>query len=115
MRLVVLVGVLFLTACGSAAPPATPAPSSPPAATASASGGPVNPSEKLMTLRGTVSPGVEAGCTILTAGDKVYELQGPVVAGLRPGAVVVHGYAIEGMMTICQQGTPFRVLEVQNG
>jgi hypothetical protein len=73
----------------------------------------VDPSEKLVTLRGTVSSGVEAGCTILTAGDTVYELQGPAVANLRSGTVVVHGYTVEGMMTTCQQGTPFRVLEVR--
>ena len=72
----------------------------------------MDPSDNLVTLRGTVSPGVEAGCTILTAGDRVYELQGPAVANLRHGAVAVHGYTVEGLMTICQQGTPFRVLEV---
>jgi hypothetical protein len=74
----------------------------------------MDPSAKIVTLHGSVSPGVEAGCTILTAGDKVYELQGPAVATLRTGAVVVRGYEVEGLMTICQQGTPFRVLEIRS-
>jgi hypothetical protein len=63
-------------------------------------------------LRGTVGPGVEAGCTILTAGDKVYELQGTVARSLRPGTVTVKGYVLHGVLTFCQQGTPFHVVEV---
>jgi hypothetical protein len=114
MRLVLLLSLLFLVACGSTEPPGTPATTPPPATTAPAPGGPVDPSEKLVTLRGTMSAGVETGCTILTADDRVYELQGSVVASLRPGPVVVHGYTLEGMMTTCQQGTPFRVVEGQN-
>jgi hypothetical protein len=111
---VLLVSVLGLTACartddpaGSPGPasPSTPPSSSAPAPTGSAG-------EKLMTLTGTVGEGVEAGCTILTAGDQVYELQGANIRSLK-GTVTVTGHVLHNVMTICQQGTPFRVVEVK--
>jgi hypothetical protein len=107
-----LVSVLVLTACASTDGPAgTPGPASP-----SSSPPPPSPTlpagAKLMTLTGEVGAGIEAGCTILTAGDKVYELQGTAVKSLR-GTVTVTGHVLHNVMTICQQGTPFRVTEVE--
>jgi len=59
-----------------------------------------------MTLTGTVSPGVEAGCLLL---DNYLLLGGPRDV-IRPGArVTVTGRVRPGMMTICMQGTPFVV------
>jgi len=40
------------------------------------------------TLRGTVSPGVEAGCLLLTTDRGVFQLLGPALAQLRPGMTV---------------------------
>jgi hypothetical protein len=107
-----LVSVLVLTACagtdGAAGSPGSASPSPSPSSSA-----PVpDPTEKLMTLTGTVGEGVEAGCTILTSGDQVYELQGSGVGSLR-GTVTVTGHVLHNVMTICQQGTPFRVVEVK--
>jgi hypothetical protein len=104
--------VLMLTACASTDGPAgspgsaTPS-SSPPVPSPTSSG-----SEKLMTLTGEVGEGVEAGCTILTSGDQVYELQGSGVKSLS-GTVTVTGHVLHNVMSICQQGTPFRVVEVK--
>jgi hypothetical protein len=106
-----LVGLLMLTACAStdgragSPGPATPS-SSPPSPVPTGSG-----EEEPMTLTGEVGPGVETGCTILTSGDQVYELQGTGVSSLS-GTVTVKGHVLHGVLTICQQGTPFRVVEV---
>jgi hypothetical protein len=110
-----LVGVLVLSACaatdGSAGTPAVPS-STPPAGSPPAPTPTVPAGGKLMTLTGEVSAGVEAGCTILTAGDRVYELQGGAVRELS-GTVTVTGHVLHNVMTICQQGTPFRVVDVK--
>jgi hypothetical protein len=114
-RLVVLLalGVLLLAACGpgdraagdadpSGTPSvATPSPTSPAPAT-----GPE------LTLTGTVTEGVEAGCTIMTSGDMVYELQGDEVQSLHGRTATVRGHVLEGMLTFCQQGTPFQVTAI---
>ena len=58
------------------------------------------------TLTGTVSSGVEPGCLLLDG----YLLLGGPRDVLKPGArVTVTGQAEPGMMTTCQQGTPFVV------
>jgi hypothetical protein len=108
-----LAGVLVLTSCaGTDGTPGSPSPSPSPSSSAPVPG-PTGPDdEKLMTLTGTVGEGVEAGCTILTSGDQVYELQGSGVGSLR-GTVTVTGHVLDNVMTICQQGTPFRVVEVK--
>lgn len=63
-------------------------------------------------LRGTVESGVEAGCLILTTGGKTYNLLGGDRSVVKAGAkVVVRGTEEPDTMTICQQGTPFRVTE----
>ena len=62
-----------------------------------------------VTLSGTVEPGVEAGCHLLTAGGSTYQLiwdRGEIVDG-QP--VEVMGAVREGLMTTCQQGIPFVV------
>ncbi|WP_439659182.1 hypothetical protein ACSHWB_43515 [Lentzea sp. HUAS TT2] len=68
------------------------------------------------TVRGTVSGGVEAGCTILTAPGEQYLLLGADPAIAVAGAVVeVTGKADPGAMTTCQQGTPFHVSSTKRG
>ena len=67
-----------------------------------------------MELRGTVESGVEAGCLILQAGDKTYNLIGGDREVVKPGAkVVVRGSEKPDMVTTCQQGVPFQVVEAR--
>jgi hypothetical protein len=106
---VLVLGVTALAACASGDNPGGPSPSTSPIPTSA----PTSPARKVITLQGTVGAGVESGCTILTAGDTVYELQGTVARSLRPGTVTVTGYVLHGVLTFCQQGTPFHVVEVQ--
>lgn len=74
----------------------------------------LDPSVK--TVRGTVSAGVESGCTILTAPGEQYLLLGADPAIAVAGAVVeVSGKADPGAMTTCQQGTPFHVSSTKRG
>lgn len=63
-----------------------------------------------MTVRGTVSAGVEAGCLILDTGTTQYLLLGadPTIA-VAGAQIEVTGRAEPGGMTTCQQGTPFHV------
>jgi hypothetical protein len=116
--IVLAIGVLVLAGCasgGTGDEPATPSTSTPsastppPAATPSVSS---SASREMTTLSGTLTEGVEAGCTLLTAGGKVYQLVGADVRRLRPGPVTVRGYVAEGLLSYCQQGTPFRVVAV---
>lgn len=68
------------------------------------------------TVRGTVSGGVEAGCTLLTAPGEQYLLLGADPAIAVAGAEVeVTGKADPGAMTTCQQGTPFHVTSTKRG
>jgi hypothetical protein len=68
------------------------------------------------TVRGTVSAGVESGCTLLNTGGEQYLLLGADPAIAVAGAVVeVSGRADPGGMTTCQQGTPFHVIRTQRG
>ncbi|KXK61793.1 hypothetical protein AWW66_11805 [Micromonospora rosaria] len=58
------------------------------------------------TLTGTVTAGVEPGCLLLDG----YLLLGGAKDVVKAGArVTVTGKVEEGMMTTCQQGTPFVV------
>ena len=71
---------------------------------------------RLTTLRGTVSPGVERGCLLLTTDRGVFQLLGPARAHLRPGMTVeVDGAPDDQLLTTCQQGTPFLVTTVRAG
>jgi hypothetical protein len=68
-----------------------------------------------MTVRGHIQAGVEAGCMILNAdGGAVYLLLGGdrqvINAG---GRVEVVGEPQPGLMTTCQQGIPFQVVQVR--
>lgn len=65
-----------------------------------------------LTLSGTVEAGVEYGCLILNAGGSTYNLLGGDPAVVKVGARVnVRGRPDPGIITTCQQGTPFQVLE----
>jgi hypothetical protein len=70
----------------------------------------------VLTLRGTVSTGVEAGCLMLTANGAAYQLVGGDRAALRPGRTVeVVGEVQPELATTCQQGTPLLVRQVKIG
>lgn len=65
-----------------------------------------------LTVSGTVSDGVEAGCLVLTTDDGIYTLIGRT-RDLTPGRqVTLRGVPAPDVLTTCQQGTVFRVLEV---
>jgi hypothetical protein len=128
----VAAGVLLAAACGSpdtgggAASPSTPAGSSTsssptPGATSSTPFNPESPTlpssgrGRLMTVTGTVSAGVEAGCLLLTpdgASTQQALLLIGAVAGIKPGQrVTVRGAPLDHAVTTCQQGQPFQVSE----
>lgn len=83
-------------------PPAGPAP-------------PVTAGE--ITISGQVVEGVEAGCLLLQSGAEMYLLILPRNmdrSALRTGrAATVRGRVELGMLTTCQQGTPFVVMEIR--
>ncbi|MEU4695006.1 hypothetical protein [Actinoplanes sp. NPDC023714] len=67
------------------------------------------------TLTGTVTAGVEPGCLLLDGHLLIFNdaaQKGSVKAG---DQVTVTGKADEGLMTTCQQGTPFKVSSVAGG
>ena len=65
-----------------------------------------------LTVSGTVSDGVEAGCLVLTTDDGIYTLIGRT-RDLTPGRqVTLRGVPAPDVLTTCQQGTVLRVLEV---
>ena len=121
---VVLAGAL-LTACGDQQDPRDDAGSS---ASPTSTGDPTtmpstNPSQEptgdrtllpsgkpgaRLQLTGTVSPGVESGCHLLTSGGTTYLLMwnGKIVDGQR---VEVVGAVRADAMGTCQQGVPFQV------
>lgn len=73
-------------------------------------------SSSSMTITGTVESGVEAGCLILEHEGTVYGIFGEydksvVYAGAE---VTLSGYTDSGMMSFCQQGTPFVVEEAES-
>jgi hypothetical protein len=68
------------------------------------------------TLVGEIQDGVEPNCTLLRAGDKLWLLVGGDRTKLKNSVgtkVSVRGAPAPGMMTTCQQGTPFKVTDVQ--
>jgi hypothetical protein len=71
------------------------------------------------TLSGQVIEGVEPGCLLLRAAEGDFLLVVPAGQDrsiVRAGArIVVRGRAEPGMVTTCQQGTPFLVSEVRPG
>ena len=104
----------------SSPPPAGPAPASaPPASPPASSPAPppsalpedlvVPPAGRETVLTGTVEAGVEPGCLLLQASGVVHQLVG-AVQGLAPGQrATVRGRPDPGLLTTCQQGTPFVV------
>jgi hypothetical protein len=86
-------------------PPATPHPPMP---------RPSPPVGAEQTITGEVVPGVEAGCILLrTERDEFLLVSGDedLAIGQR---VTIRGYLDPDLPTICQQGTPFVVLEVES-
>jgi hypothetical protein len=125
-----LAGLALLTACGSADAPGagTGGSTTPPrATTTSPSTSPsTSPLEDLplpsgstagrgvlLTVQGTVTEGVEAGCLLFTteppAADGPWVLVGNT-EDLEPGmTVTLRGSRRDDVMTTCQQGLPFQV------
>ena len=67
-----------------------------------------------ITITGTPTEGVENGCIVMQSGATLYLLLGGDRSVLMSGRpVVVRGTPDPGLMTTCQQGTPFRVTEVK--
>jgi hypothetical protein len=91
--------------------PETSAPQPPPGLTKS----PVQPTQTgEMTLTGTVEEGVELNCLIMRAQGKVYQLMGGDRNVVKAGATVwVRGRVDKGVVSYCQQGEPFQVLEAR--
>jgi hypothetical protein len=71
--------------------------------------GATKPPAGVQTLTGTITAGVEPNCLLLD--DHLLIISdSQLQAAAKPGATVtVTGRADEGMMTTCQQGTPFLV------
>ena len=119
----VLLCLVLASCAGGQVPPQAPASSSPASDTSTPSiPAPLPPSsapltttpsralEPGVTVRGTVSSGVETGCLILDTGTAQYLLLGADPAIAVAGAEIeVTGRAEPGAMTTCQQGTPFQV------
>jgi hypothetical protein len=70
-----------------------------------------------LTISGQVVEGVEAGCLLLDTGTAQYLLVLPGHldrSAVRAGArLVVRGRVERGLVSYCQQGTPFLVNEVR--
>lgn len=69
-----------------------------------------------MTISGTIEAGVESGCLVLEYEGTVYGIFGDfdssvVYAG---ATVTLQGKVDDGMMSTCQQGTPFVVEDAQS-
>lgn len=104
------------SASPSGTAPSSPSPSAAPAAPSvpPSKGKPDSPG--ILSVTGTVEAGVEAGCLLLRPkGDgPVYLLIGGDRTVLTAGSeVTVRGYAKPGLMSTCQQGTPFEVVEAK--
>lgn len=69
-----------------------------------------------MTITGEVVEGVEAGCFLLKTPDTLYLLVGGDRTALQAGKrLTVVGTPQPGLMSTCQQGTPFKVTSVRSG
>jgi hypothetical protein len=94
---------------GSSVPPASSAPATASEAPTEESATVKPPAGGTQTLTGTIAAGVEPNCLLL---DKhLLIINDPAQrAEAQPGAsVTVTGRVEQGMMTTCQQGTPFIV------
>jgi hypothetical protein len=122
--LALLVGALFLAGCGASGGGSDAPLSSEPSETASApgsepTGGPTVSGKPVpggagITITGTPTEGVENGCVVMQSGDTLYLLLGGDQTLLTSGRpVAVTGQPNPGLMTTCQQGTPFQVTAVR--
>lgn len=69
-----------------------------------------------MSISGEVVEGVEAGCLLLKTPGTLYLLVGGDRAALQVGKrITVVGTPQPGLMSTCQQGTPFQVVSVRSG
>ncbi|MEV6690122.1 hypothetical protein AB0M35_01410 [Micromonospora sp. NPDC051196] len=93
---------------GAVPPPSDPVdPSALPSRPGKRPGGPPQPtSTSEMTLTGQIESGVEPGCLLL---DGYLLLGGPREVLTAGASVTVTGRPAPGLMTTCQQGTPFQV------
>jgi hypothetical protein len=69
-----------------------------------------------MTLTGTLQEGVEGNCLLLKTPERLYQLIGGDRSKLNGSTslkVTVTGRIAVGMMTTCQQGTPFQVTDIR--
>jgi hypothetical protein len=126
VALLALAAVLLLAGCaseeGGGSPGAAPEPTPSlratprPAPVPSSPSVPPPASGPSVTVTGTVTDGVEAGCRILTddKGGGSYLLLGGDRAVLAAGRKVeVTGAVVSGIMTTCQQGRPLRVISAK--
>ena len=126
MRRVRLAGLALLVGalagCGSeSGTPSAPASSAPPSRPAfvvpseSPRLVPPSTSGSDITLTGTLQEGVEGNCILLKTPDRLYQLIGgdrSKLDGSKSSKVTVTGRVAVGMMTTCQQGTPFQVTDI---
>jgi hypothetical protein len=72
------------------------------------------PTTAEFTITGIPQEGVESGCIVMRSGELLYNLIGGDRQTLMSGrTVVVRGRPTPGLVTTCQQGTPFQVSEVR--
>ncbi|THV24345.1 hypothetical protein [Glycomyces paridis] len=73
-------------------------------------------SDSQTTITGTVESGIESGCLVLEYDGTVYGIFGSYDASVvYAGAqVTLHGQVDAGMMSTCQQGTPFVVEDAES-
>ncbi|MET7423083.1 hypothetical protein [Dactylosporangium sp. NPDC005555] len=123
VRSVFLVAACALALGGCAASPSPSSPSGAASVSASPSLSPVPslsavPSRAAsgVSVSGEVVEGVEPGCLLLRTSGTLYLLIGGDRAALQAGKrVTVTGSPQPGMMSTCQQGTPFQVTSVRSG
>jgi len=111
-----LLVALALAGCanGDSAGAPAPAPSAPPASSAppapTEESAPVKPSAgATTTLTGTIAAGVEPNCLLLDEHLLIINDPAQRAAAKAGASVTVTGRVEQGMMTTCQQGTPFIV------
>jgi hypothetical protein len=79
-------------------------------------GGSTAPRTGEVTVTGGVEAGVEPGCRLLRTTDRLYLLIGGDRTRMSAGSrLTVRGQVEPDLMSTCQQGTPLRVLDLQNG
>ncbi len=98
-------------------PPGAPSPS-PPSAPPGQPTPSVPPGARIETVTGQVVEGVELNCLLLRPTNRLTPSGGGLLLIVSPGTlrvgatVTVRGYVDRSLLTTCQQGTPFVVLEV---